>query len=496
MNWIVRIQTCYHEIKEKIVVSYTNVEEDKETKQESTASASFLKLEKVRMPHFDGKLRKYPQFKRDFQKQVMTQTRKSDAAYVLRTCPDGEPARLVNSVDDDLDEMWQRLDEKYGDPAKVADVIIDGIKRFRMLREGEDKRFVKFVTLIEDGFRDLKRLGLETEITTTSSVSMIEKALPPDIKRKWSELVSSRDSPVDKSNKFPSLLEFLQGQRSAIEYESATLRATSSNQCHKGTAHCTGSSTEEKKEDNKEPRPKCLIHDNDRHWTSNCRLYQAKTIDAKKNLLKEKRACWSCLKPGHRQRTCRMKRDCGVNGCTRRHHPSIHENNESTPQQATASANVCNNSNIDTCLLQVQRVETKKGTANVMWDNAASLCFITNTKVKQEKLRGVKANLSIVKIGGQNEKIETMKYKLPLLDKQGHAVEFEVYGISKITSDIERVNVESIAHLFRNVTRDEIARPAGPVDVLIGYEYAAYHPEKEQNIGHLVLLKNRFGRCA
>ena len=220
---------------------------------------------------------------------------------------------------------------------------------------------------------------------------------------------------------------------------------------------------------------------------------------------KKKRAGWSCLKPGHRQRTCRMGRECGVNGCTRRHHPSIHENNEntpqqviasasneSTPQQATASANVCNNLKFDTCLLQVQRVETKKGTANVMWDNAASLCFITNAKAKQEKLGGVKVNLSIVKLGGQNEKIETMIYKLPLLDKQGHAVEFEVYGINKITSDIEHVDVESIAHLFRNITKDEIARPAGPVDVLIGYEYAAYHPEREQNIDHLVLLKNRF----
>ena len=130
-----------------------------------------------------------------------------------------------------------------------------------------------------------------------------------------------------------------------------------------------------------------------------------------------------------------------------------------------------------------------------MWDNAASLCFITNAKAKQEKLKGVKTSLSIVKIGGQNEKIETMKYKLPLMDKQGHAVEFEVYGINKITSDIEHVNVESIAHLFRNVTKDEIARPIGSVDVLIGYEYAAYHPEREQNVGHLILLKNRFGRC-
>jgi len=119
-----------------------------------------------------------------------------------------------------------------------------------------------------------------------------------------------------------------------------------------------------------------------------------------------------------------------------------------------------------------------------MWDNAASLCFNTNAKAKQE-----------VKLGGQNEKIETMKYKLPLLDKQGHAVELEVYGINKITSDIEHVDEESTAHLFRNIIKDEIARPAGQVNVLIGYEYAAYHSEKEQNIGHLVLPKNRFGRC-
>ena len=78
------------------------------------------------------------------------------------------------------------------------------------------------------------------------------------------------------------------------------------------------------------------------------------------------------------------------------------------------------------------------------------LCFITNAKAKQEKLKGVQVKLSIVNIRGHNKKIETMKYKLPLLDNQGHAVEFETYGINKITPDIEH-------QLFRNVTKDEIA---------------------------------------
>ena len=71
--------------------------------------------------------------------------------------------------------MWKRLDEKYGDPTRVADAIINDIRRVRAIKEGENRRFVEFIGIIEDGYRDLKRLGLETEITATSSVSTIER---------------------------------------------------------------------------------------------------------------------------------------------------------------------------------------------------------------------------------------------------------------------------------------------------------------------------------
>ena len=63
--------------------------------------------------------------------------------------------------------MWKRLDEKYGDPAKVVDVIMNAIHNTRNLKDGENKKFVEFINIVEDGYRDLKRLGLEKEITTT-----------------------------------------------------------------------------------------------------------------------------------------------------------------------------------------------------------------------------------------------------------------------------------------------------------------------------------------
>ena len=64
----------------------------------------------------------------------------------------------------------------------------------------------------------------------------------------------------------------------------------------------------------------------------------------------------------------------------------------------------------------MQSVKTKKVWANVMWDNAASLCFITNSKAKAENLYGTKVELSIVKVGGTSERFISHKYLLSLID--------------------------------------------------------------------------------
>ena len=290
--------------------------------------------------------------------------------------------------------MWKRLDDKYGDPAKVADVIIDSIRRTKIIREGEDKRLVEFVNMLEDGYRDLRRLGLEAEITTTSSVSIIERKLPMDIRREWAQSVSSDASMVDKMNKFPSLLRFLLNQKRAIEYDCAALRAYNSNTAMSKEVvhHATAREYTDERQSN---YSKCLFHNNAEHWTNECKLYLSESVDGRKRMLKEKGACWSCLKRGHRIHDCKRKGNCGINDCAGKHHRTIHEERK----EVTASANICSNSQIDTCLLQLQRIKTKRGYVNVMWDNAASISLITNKKAREEKLKGIRVELSIVKVG-------------------------------------------------------------------------------------------------
>ena len=145
-------------------------------------------------------------------------------------------------------------------------------------------------------------------------------------------------------------------------------------------------------------------------------------------------ACWSCLKIGHRLRDCRSRKACGETGCTRTHHKTLHEENREASVSVTASS--CGDPLSDTCLLLLQRVRTGKGWANVMWDNAASLSFITNSKAKAEMLYGTRVEISIVEVGRTSETIMSNRYLLPLIDSQGQVVPFKVYGTDVITADI------------------------------------------------------------
>ena len=42
------------------------------------------------------------------------------------------------NVDNDLKEMWESFDEKYGKPSKLIDVVVNDIRRLKIVHEGEE----------------------------------------------------------------------------------------------------------------------------------------------------------------------------------------------------------------------------------------------------------------------------------------------------------------------------------------------------------------------
>ena len=111
------------------------------SKSSASTSSTGIKLE--RMPLFNGNIRDYPHFKTDFIKQVQPQIHNQEAAaYTSKSCLTDTPYDLVKNVDDDLDEIWKQLDDRYGRTSKLTESIMYDIKRTKPMKEEDGQRFV------------------------------------------------------------------------------------------------------------------------------------------------------------------------------------------------------------------------------------------------------------------------------------------------------------------------------------------------------------------
>ena len=185
-----------------------------------------IRLERMKYPRFEGDTRDYPRFKHDFNKFVAPEINCTESiAYVLRSCLTGEALNVVSNVDDDINAIWTRLDEKFGKPTKLVDLIMQDIKALKKITDGQDAKFIELVNIVERGYKDLKRINFEREMANSIVVSMIEAVLPRHVKREWSREVNQKNSTIDERNKFESLLSFLLEQKRIIEYQNDALRA-------------------------------------------------------------------------------------------------------------------------------------------------------------------------------------------------------------------------------------------------------------------------------
>ena len=487
MHWLDKLQLSDTEINLQIAEFISIHQDDK------VCRTTGLRLERMKMPEFSGSIRDYPRFKKDFERRVAPEINSEDAlAYALKSCLRNIPLDLVKNVDDNIREMWSKLDEKYGRSSKLVDAVLYDIKQVPVILEDNDEMFLEFVDKVECGFRDLERLNLQHEMCNTNTISLLEGKLPPSTKKQWSRVVNKTGSEVDDRDKFPSLLKFLLEEKRAIEYNSSELRSENAS----GAANYID---ENARRGGDTPLKKCLIHKSNNHVTEECTKYTEMSPEEKIGLLKENRACWSCLKVGHRITRCYKTQECGENGCQMNHHKSLHECHA---QGITFHATKCSLNQTNRpcdCLLQLMRIPTnnngRSGSVNVLFDGGATISLITFSKVKSLGLNGTPIKLTVVKVGGTTEEIQSQKYDLDLTDKSGKRIRVQVYGIDKISTNIRSVKLNGILALFSGVKEKDIQRPRGEIDVLMGLEYAGYHPVRQQANGHLLLLENQFGIC-
>lgn len=85
------------------------------------------------------------------------------------------PYDTVKNIHNNTDEMWKKLEEKYGKTSILADVIMNEIKRFRAMKDKDVKRFIKFVDIVAKGYKDFSRMKVDYQIQIQLITQLIIK---------------------------------------------------------------------------------------------------------------------------------------------------------------------------------------------------------------------------------------------------------------------------------------------------------------------------------
>ena len=119
--------------------------------------------------------------------------------------------------------------------------------------------------------------------------------------------------------------------------------------------------------------------------------------------------------------------------------------------------------------------------------------MITEAKARELRLKGTPSEIALTVVGGMQHSMESKRYEIPLVDLEGRIFVLHAYSINNISSNINSLDFDQIKKFFPGV--ENLNRPEGEVDLLIGYNYAAWHPVPEKSYKHLLLLSNSFGKC-
>ncbi|XP_068222923.1 uncharacterized protein [Palaemon carinicauda] len=325
---------------------------DSESKMET-----LIKVKRLDPPEFSGDMRNYGTFKRDYMRLIVPFY--GQDAYALKKCLSGEALTCVEGVEDEFEEMFRRLDDKYGNPCKLTEAIVSELKSLKPLNDGDSKRLVYMIKVVERAWLDMRKIGLESEMKTTSIVTLVER-LPPTLKRNW---VIKSQKVGNAKDLFENLLQFLLQERRVCEYLESDLRCSTSSKVVTNSASCDNTSENVKDDldemkliqgqhsamiseclttvsrlaaqmsnnpDVKCPPKWCWYHGVDGHSIYDSYAFKSLSNYDKFAQLKRNNACYKCVNLGHFSKFCNVSGvsscDVMVNGkkCGREHHKMLH----------------------------------------------------------------------------------------------------------------------------------------------------------------------------
>ena len=132
----------------------------------------------------------------------------------------------------------------------------------------------------------------------------------------------------------------------------------------------------------------------------------------------------------------------------------------------------------------------------LFFDDGSTTSIITHKLAGFLGLKGKDVTQWIEVAGKEYERYDTKIYKTKIYDIYGVEHNINLYGLNRITSNPDVIDVEEVYRYFPHIVKGSLDRPDGEVGILIGQNYAGLLPSGGSGrncMDNLRVMDSKFG---
>ncbi|XP_052737989.1 uncharacterized protein LOC128198158 isoform X2 [Bicyclus anynana] len=352
----------------------------------------FVRLPKISLPFFNGeKMENWLEFRDTYLSIIhnCSTIGNINKFHYLRAALKGSALTVIQSLEftaKNYDVAWQLLSSRYDNERILVNIHVNALLNFTQIQKESGKILRNLVDTVNRNLCALNSLGQPTDHWDTLIIHLMSRKLDSVTFRHWEEHRNS----ITTSPTLKQFLTFLTNRADlldTIQLEDTKREDTSQlNHFTQNTKNTIYNKTKNTK--NEISCPMCKQN----HFLFSCAEFRKLSINTRLEKVKDFGVCKNCLRPGHKDRFCRLTH-CKY--CNLKHSSLLHKDTEQETVVALSSSIKASDKPLtllSTALVNVVGADGRLHTARALLDNGATAHYVTQHLC--EKLGLARKNVS------------------------------------------------------------------------------------------------------
>ena len=237
-----------------------------------------------------------------------------------------ECVHAMLALPQNVQAVIKALELRFGRPDTVVQALVDKANRAQPILEGDFQSLIDLANTIRNLVTTMEILDSKGHLGNPHLRQELVSKLPNSLKLQWGEYAAAKDHSVTLAD----LATWMADRASAAAHISSPGPPTHSDgerRSHPGNPKRrqydqTFLASED--DQKRKSRARCHFCSKRGHLVQDCYAYLDQPVANRLKWVEEEARCYLCLGNKHRSKDCRHERRCNVDGCRRRHHPSLH----------------------------------------------------------------------------------------------------------------------------------------------------------------------------